>query len=379
MKKILLATLALVSLTTHAEVSFAPYGFIKASAIYADHGLGSFNNINLSAPTFAVARTRSQDENSRTSFQTAQSRLGVVVKKSDALSGRFEFDFIDFSKSSPTTQMYPRVRRAVVTYKKDAWTTEIGQDWDLFAPTNPYTYDIVGNYFNAGNTGFQRQQLQVHRLIDTWEFSGAIGMATSNPGVADTDLEYSNAPTYALRLQNAHDSMKYGVSSIYSRLKYATVDNSRHESWGANAYFEREVSDWGLKAEAFYGQNLGNLGTLSLARGTATSDLKEYGGFLSLQRILSEDLKVFGGVGYNQVDNKQELQAFALTTTGSIGPATTGLRRNFVTRLGVDKTIEKDFSWVLELSRYETNSKLAASEYKTLVAHSIESGILWKF
>lgn len=379
MKKILFTILILATSATHAEVSFAPYGFIKASAIYADHALGSFNNINLSAPTYAVARTRDQDENSRTSFQTAQSRLGVVVKKSDALSGRFEFDFIDFSKSSPTTQMVPRVRRAVVTYKGDNWSADIGQDWDLFSPTNAYTYDIVGMYFNAGNTGFQRQQAQFHKLIDSWELSAALGMAAANPGVSDTDLEYSNAPTYALRAQNTKGSTKYGVSGIYSRLKYASVDNSRHESWGTSAYVEREVASYGLKAEVFYGQNLGNLGTLSLARGTATTDLKEYGGFVSGQKALENGWKVFGGVGMDQIENKKDLLPFALTATGSVGPSTTGIRRNFLSRLGVEKLIEQDFTWVFELSRYETNSKLAANEYKTLVAHSLETGILWKF
>ena len=97
------------------------YGFLRASSIYSSEALASYNNINLSAPTHAATRTASTDKKGRLSFQTQQSRVGFKLKKGDQLSAKPEFDFIDFAKSSSTTQMNPRVRIAAVTY---AWENQ---------------------------------------------------------------------------------------------------------------------------------------------------------------------------------------------------------------------------------------------------------------
>lgn len=369
--------------TTHwahaQELKIAPYGFIKASVMSADHALASFNNINESAPTLAIARTRAVDHNSRTSFQVAQSRFGATITKSEKVSGRFEFDFIDFSKSSPTTQMLPRVRRAVVTYKGEGWHTDIGQDWDLFSPTGAYTYDIVGLYFNAGNTGFMRQQAQFHRDLPNWQLSAAMGMAGNNPGTADSNLETSNSPTYSVRAKRLLGDMVLGYSAIYARLNYADSNDRWSEAYGNNLFFEKENSAWGLKAELFQGQNLANIGALSLARGTSTSDVREWGGFLSAQKILADGDKIFGGVGVDRIDNKGSLESTSISAAGVVNSNRTGARSNFLARVGYDHVVEKDFSWVVELSRFETNSKLSATQYHTYVTHALETGILWKF
>ena len=77
MKKFLLPiVLASTSLSAATLNGFdvTAYGFLKASAMYADHALSSYNNINMSAPTSAAARTRPQDKTSRMSFQAQQSR-----------------------------------------------------------------------------------------------------------------------------------------------------------------------------------------------------------------------------------------------------------------------------------------------------------------
>ncbi|MBY0516330.1 MAG: hypothetical protein K2P81_05445 [Bacteriovoracaceae bacterium] len=377
MKKILITALTLAAPFAFAETTFTPYGFIKVSGNYADKAVSSFNNVNMSAPTSAAPEDSSRlHSTSRSSFQAAQSRFGAVMKKSDKLSARLEFDLIDFTKSSPTTQMYPRVRRALVNYKKEDWSFDIGQDWDLFSPTTPYTYDIIGNYFNAGNSGFMRQQMQVHKQIGSWEISGALGMATSNPGTADSDLEIGKAPSYSVRILNSVNNYKYGVSGIYSNLQY-TSNNSRHESFAGNAFFEHEVSTFGIKAELFAGQNLSNLGALTLAKGTATADLREWGGFLSAQAKLNEEWKMFGGVGIDQIDNKGSLSPYAVAGTGTL--SSLGARKNGLTRLGVEHIIETDFSWITEISHFETSSMLAANSYKTTVANVLETGIMWKF
>lgn len=220
------------------------YGFLKASAMYATEGLASYNNINLSAPTHAAPQisSRPQDKRSRLSSQTQQSRIGAVLKKGDNLSSKFEFDFIDFSKSSPTTQMVPRVRIASVTYTWDAQKVVIGQDWDLFSPVGSYTFDYVGLYFLAGNTGFMRQQVQYLRTAGDWELGGALGMAGNNPGVIDSNLETAKSPSYALRVSHkVGEKGRVGLSGIYARLKFQqpSENNSTHDSYGANAFLKK--------------------------------------------------------------------------------------------------------------------------------------------
>ena len=192
MKKYLLVVLLLfisgASASTQKGFEAEAYGFIKASSIYSSEALASYNNINLSAPTHAVAQTKAAEKVSRLSFQTQQSRVGFNLKKGDRLSAKLEFDFIDFAKSSPTTQMNPRVRIAAVTYVWENQKVIIGQDWDLFSPVTSFTFDYVGLYFMAGNTGFMRQQLQYLNTQGNWEFGTAIGMAGNNFFNTDTFL-----------------------------------------------------------------------------------------------------------------------------------------------------------------------------------------------
>jgi hypothetical protein len=356
------------------------YGFLKASAMYSTEALGSFNNINMSAPTHAVAQpaiSAAADKTGRLSFQTAQSRAGVNLKKGDNLSAKFEFDFIDFSKSSPTTQMNPRVRIASVTYLLDSHSKFIiGQDWDLFSPVNAYTFDYVGMYFQAGNVGFMRQQLQYLNTQGNWEFGAAVGMAGNNPGITDNDLELGKAPTYSGRASYALSNGRVGLSGIYGRLKYAAND-SHHESYGLNAFMENTFGEFGVKTEAYYGQNLNNIGSLGIGKGNTVDDVKEYGGHLTGNYKVTTKNVPFAGVGLARVDNSQALPAFNRPVGAVISAP--GISSNFVSRLGWEYKVTDDFSWISELSRYETTSKLTATNNQTNIAYGLESGVQLRF
>lgn len=359
------------------------YGFIKASAMYADSALASYNNINLSAPTHAVAQTRSFDKTSRMSFQTQQSRVGVTFTK-EKLSGKLEFDFIDFNKSSPTTQMNPRVRIAAVTYQlENNDKIIIGQDWDLFSPVTTYTFDYVGLYFMAGNVGFMRQQAQYIKTAGNYELGAAVGMAGNNPGVTDTDLELGKSPTYSVRVARKLTDGRLGLSAIYSTLHFnqtATAPTVSKDSYGYNAFYEQKVGSWNIKSEAYYGQNLANLGSLSIGKGTATSTVREFGGTLTAQYVMDEFQTIFGGVGLAKIDNKGQLTPFtpnpASTTTAITQP---GVNSNFLSRVGYEYKVTPDLSWLSEVSRYETDSKLSDNKYQLNIAYSVESGIQFRF
>lgn len=354
------------------------YGFLKTSAMYSSEGLASYNNINMSAPTHAVAQTRKQDGTSRMSFQTQQTRVGVNLKKGEQLSSKFEFDFIDFNKSSPTTQMVPRVRIAAVTYVTGNHKFVIGQDWDLFSPVTSYTFDYVGLYFLAGNTGFMRQQAQYLNTQGNWEFGAALGMAGNNPGVSDADLELAKSPSYAVRATRLLENGRVGVSGIYARLNYESTNGTTHDSFAGNAFYEKVYGKFSVKSEAYYGKNLANIGALSIGKGTDSTDPKEYGGSLTGIYQVFEQHSIFGGVGLAKIDNKHDLAPYTLNTTTTLITAP-GIRQNQLARVGWEYKVTPDFSWMSEVSRYETTSKITTNSYQTNVVYSLETGIQLRF
>jgi hypothetical protein len=360
------------------------YGFLKASSMYSTQGLASYNNINMSAPTNAMGRlsTRPQDKTSRMSFQTQQTRMGVNLKKGDNLTAKFEFDFIDFNKSSPTTQMNPRVRIASVTYVNGNHKMIIGQDWDLFSPVTSYTFDYVGLYFLAGNVGFMRQQAQYLYSAGEWELGGALGMAGNNPGVVDGNLETSKSPTYALRAtRKIGPKGRVGVSGIYSRLTYnqPTENGTTHDSYAGNAFFENVWERFELKSEAYYGQNLANIGALSIGRGTQTSNVKEYGATLTGYYRIIDRNSLFGGLGVARIDNSGRLQPLTVGTATANVIANPGIRSNFLARVGWEFKVTEDLSWMTEVSRYETKSKIADNRYQGNIAYGLETGVQLRF
>ncbi len=390
--KILLVLLSVLSFSATAasvngfEATY--WGFLKASSMYASEGLASYNNVNLSAPTHAVGHlaTRPADKTSRMSTQVQQSRIGFGLKKGENLSAKFEFDFIDFNKSSPTTQMVPRVRIASLTYNLDAHNKVIiGQDWDLFSPVTSYTFDYVGLYFMAGNTGFMRQQVQFIHDNDEWEFGGAVGMAGNNPGTQDQDLELSKSPTFSARASKKLTKGRVGVSGIYSHLKYdrdlGAAVNARSwstDSYGANGYYEQQY-EGGLevKSEIYYGQNMNNIGTLAIGKGNATTNVKEFGGTLTANKKVSDRGYVFGGVGMAKADQRSKVPVLAFNATNAI--TAPGVTRNFLSRVGYNFLVTEDLSWVTEVSRYETQSRVAANHFQNNLAYSLESGIQLRF
>ncbi len=352
------------------------YGFIKASATYSSEALASFNNINLSAPTHAVGQTRDQDQVSRLSFQGQQSRLGVNIQKGENVSGRLEFDFIDFNKSSPTTQMNPRVRIASVTYKEGNSTFIFGQDWDLFSPVTAYTFDIVGLYFMAGNTGFMRQQFQYLHTLGSWELGAAIGMAGNNPGSIDSDLETSKSPSYSARISRKLSNGRIGLSGIFAKLDFDSVGGPNREAYGLNAFYEQtSLGNLALKSELYYGKNLANIGSLSIGRGNASTDVKEFGGTLSGQVKIAENDFIFGGVGLAKADGS-EVPNFSLSATNVI--ISHGVTHNFVSRLGYEHRFTPDFSWLTEVSRYETSTRISNEDQLNIVG-AVETGVLLRF
>ncbi len=379
-KKLLIFASLILSNGLFAETlkgwDLSAYGWIKTAVIGASESLGSFNNVNQTAPTQAAPHLNSLSSASRLSFQAQQSRIGALLKKNKDVTGRFEIDFFDINKSSPTTQMNPRLRIASITYSKDSYKFIVGQDWDLFSPVNGFTYSHVGMYFMTGNTGFMRQQVQILKDVSSWELGAALGLAGSNPGIAESDLEATKSPSYAVRSSYKLDKGRVGVSAIYSTLKYSEVSNARHDDYGINAFFEQAAGEFSLKSEVYFGQNLNNIGTLSLGKGTATSDVKELGGMFSLLKKVDDRNGWYAGAGFALITEPSELERLSLNASRVV--VNPGIKRNYILRFGWEYKIAEDLAWFSEVSRFETVYKLPGRDQLN-IAGSLESGLQLNF
>lgn len=138
------------------------YGIVRPVVSFSGSAVESFSNPNASAPTAAANPVLANlADEARLSFQVAQTRFGLWINEPGVVRGHLEFDFIDFAKSSPTVQSLVRLRIAAVEWSPAASVTlAAGQDWDLPTPINPFGLNLVGGNFQAGNTGFMRQQIK---------------------------------------------------------------------------------------------------------------------------------------------------------------------------------------------------------------------------
>src|SRR5688572_700040 len=80
------------------------YGFIIPTWTLASGAVASFSQPNSSAyPAAGNPAVDISRDAGRSTFQVAQSRIGIHITPTTKARGDLEFDFIDFSKASPTT------------------------------------------------------------------------------------------------------------------------------------------------------------------------------------------------------------------------------------------------------------------------------------
>lgn len=123
---------------------------------------------------------------------------------------------------------------------------------------------------------------------------------------------------------------------------------------------------------------MANLGSLTLGRGTNTADVREFGAHLSATYQIMEKHFVFGGVGMAKVDNSTQLPDFVFNTTTNLITAP-GILQNIVSRIGWDYRVTEDLSWITELSRYQTTTKLSSTQNQLNIVGSFETGVQLRF
>lgn len=343
------------TVATESTSLFVPYGFILPNVSYASHAIDSLGHTNQVAPTAASSAINPQDPLSRMTFQVQQSRIGLKINPDESLRGKFEVDFVDFSKPSPVQQAVPRLRIAKVEYlPTDQTTVFFGQDWDVFSPLNPHTFNFVGNYFEAGNAGFMRQQVGVTHQCSSLEGTVALGLPGYNATPTDStpidsNLELSLVPTAAGRISYVFDKNRVGVSAIASRLTFNNARDIQRGVWGLNAFLDlTPIDSFNLKAEGYWGQNLANTGTLSLSQGTLAATMKEVGAYVSARYVFTENNALFGGFGFAKITNSGQL-AYNVQ-----GGSSLGIKSNTLFKLGLEQRLVQKLTLFLEGTFYHT-------------------------
>ncbi|WP_437809088.1 hypothetical protein [Sorangium sp. So ce1078] len=373
------------------------YGIIKPT-IVVGNGLESFGNPNYAAPTAAVNPLFLADPDAvGLSFQAQQTRLGVAVGEGTPVKGQLEVDFVDFGKSSPAQATSLRLRQAFVDWSPaEGHKLTLGQLWDLFSPLNTHTYNLVGGLFQSGNSGFVRHQFMYVANLGSVEVGAALGLVSQNVTAILNNVEYSRTPTFALRASyRAEKTAWVGASLIGTQLTFDANQPTEKGrlSAGGNLFAEVTSGALNVRAEAYGGQNLANLGLLTLGQGYRTNDVAEVGGWVSgkltfdshsvhlvagAATVLSTDEMLLGYTpGAPATD---AAPATAPVRAGGNGP---GIERNVTLRGGYAFAPMKGLSIVLEpslmLTRHKLDPAAAAQTDADRVGWGVETGGLYQF
>lgn len=385
---------------------FRVYGMLKPTMAVASAATESFSQPNMTAITAAgnPAYANAPD-NGRLSFQIGQSRLGVWFGEGTPYRAQLEFDFIDFAKASPTVAAVPRLRIGKIEWAPLTWLTVMaGQDWDLAQPVNPHGINLVGGAFQAGNTGFMRQQFKGLAKAGDFEFGLAVGLQSANVGAKDSLIELSMAPTTALRAQwNVNAKSRIGISalgtSVLLRAGATPVSTFAGE---AGVYGDvSPTKDFNVRFEGYYGQNIANLGLLGLGQGRLNATTgeavnnRELGGFASARGTIAGPVSLYGtfggaavldptsvvpSYGYAGTIDPANPPAVSTSTLSGTGP---GITFNLHSRLGLDVKIWKGLAFMIEGFWYRTHfaqQTIDVGRVKSIgQTFGTEFGFLWAF
>jgi len=374
---------------------FRFYGIVKPTLVVGN-ALESFGNNNYIAPTAASNPMSLHNPKSVLfSFQGQQTRIGVAIGEGLPVSGKLEFDFVDsaFQKSSPAQATTIRVRQAFIDWTpKEGHKLTIGQLWDIFSPLNTHTYNLVGNNFQAGNVGFMRQQLIYSYTKNGLELMGALGLVNQNTTATFTNTEYNRYPTLALRGGYKSGKNWFGASAIATKIRFASTLPTEYTriAVAGNVFGDVTFGSLNLRAEAYVGQNLNNLGSLALGSANGKKDVAELGGWVSAKYTAAEVHAFYAIVGGAKVLNDDNLAiAYSINPMPAAGAspftrAGVGIRRNVVLHVGYAYTAYKGLQLIFEPGLFLTKHKLNPTDItsdtkESRLGWSVESGAMYTF
>lgn len=372
------------------------YGILKPTIIVGN-GLESFGNPNYVAVTAAANPLFLNNPDAvALTFQAQQTRVGLAVGESSPARGVIELDFVDFSKSSPAQGTGLRVRQAFVEWTvREGHKLTLGQLWDMFAPLNTHTYDLVGAMFQAGNAGFMRHQLIYTGMFGAFEGVLALGLTNQNLTASLNNIEYGRVPTMVARGSYRPDkTVWFGAAVMATRVTFdATRPTERTTTAaGGNLFADLTFASVNLRFEAYGGQNLNNLGMLVLGHGNATADIREVGGYTSLRANLTNTHALLLIAGGAFVLNPNDMALGYTPGTPASGDSTAvgplrasgngpGIERNIGFRVGHSYNAWKGLSVVTEPFFFLTRHKLdpAAGVDEDRLGWGVQVGGLYVF
>lgn len=359
-KLISLLSLFIWTSVSHAQV----YGRLKTNWMQSSQAINSFTHTNMSAATSATdLDSYTGDKGSRSTFQVVQSRIGVKLKPNQHIKGVLEVDFIDFSQASPTTSAHPRLRRAFLVHQlTDQFSLQIGQDWDLFSPINPQTVNYVGNYFNAGNIGFMKNQVIGRFNLDNNQFAMAIGQAGKSSSPTDTELEVEQRTSLSMLYTKTFANSSLQLGGISAERKFNSI---QQRVWGASLGFTYHNSIIALKSELYTGEGLSKLALLSLPNKNFGH---ESGGFFTLEYKIKEKQSLYLGAGVAMAESTDT----AIYDSTNKNYSNLGAKRNQNTKIGYSIDVDS-VKYYTEVTQYRTKYE------KEFEATSVELGSLLYF
>lgn len=364
---ILLLGLLVQTASAVSNVEF--YGFVLPVWTMGSSGIESFGQPNMTAYTAAGNPvTQTARESARSAFHVGQSRAGVLVRPFEKVSARLEFDFVDFSKATPTTTQLPRVRRAYVEIPvAENVTFAFGQDWDIVSPLAPHSFNYVGHLFESGDIAFMRLQARVAAKVNDWEHAVAIGFPTATTGASDTVNELGVLPVLEASESLAlSSSTKIGLSGVIGWLRKNLGSSDRFLAGALTAFLSSFVNpNLELRSEIYFARNSYNLGMLGLSFSNGTNQPSEAGAYISARWALGNHA-LFGTLGSAWILNPAEvLAAYSPTTLASTssGP---GMERNSSLRLGYEYSLNPSCTLFTELAFLNTHHHLAAANSGTV-------------
>ncbi len=201
-----------------------------------------------------------------------QSRFGFYLNEPGHFRGHVEIDFYDATKASPTVTSNPRLRIITADWiPSEHFWLSIGQDWDLHAPVNPYTINIVGLFFEGGNTAFMRQQVKAVVTTKHVELGVAVGIQAPNGTPTDNAIEIGHFPSFAVRaaaVVGKKDAL--ASSGIATQPRSPKASKRAPEWWPRGRALRGRCSPYeklNVRFEAYIGRNQANMGMLALGQG----------------------------------------------------------------------------------------------------------------
>lgn len=362
------------------------YGTFKPTIDVSVGGTESYGQQNSTVPTAAANPILSNaPKDTRLTFQMQQTRFGFWVAEKSQARAHFELDFVDFGQSSPTVLAKPRMRIAAVEYEPvKNLVIAAGQDWDLYAPVNTFTTNLVGSNFLAGNTAFMRQQLKfIYTVPETVEVGFALGLQAQNGAALENGIELSRMPTFAFRAAAiVGKTGRIGVSGIATQLRLGRfpttnlpeLKDQRRGSYAGNIYADIGKADgFQLKAEGYIARNLANIGALSLGFARLDKDIEEMGGFISMRQQLAEKHAAYLTFGAAGVLNGGEVNpAYSYAApVGTAAPVASisapgtgpGIKFNMHGHIGYEYRPYKPIAIIVEPQLYRTRHVLASRDW----------------